>query len=437
MRKTLPLIALSLWASPLQAQSFVKDVAPIFEKSCASCHASQVKMGGLDLETWEGIKTGGADGPIITPGKSDESSLYLRIAGKKKPAMPMGGEKLSDGEVALIAKWIDSGAKGPAPGEVMPKTAGNKLPSVPPKVLVKPQIFSMAYRPDGKLIALGGFKEVRLIDASTGKLTGTLPGEVETVRAVAFSHDGHLLAAAGGLPARSGQIKIWDVDKRTELKTIQGHADCIYAVAFSPDGKAVATSSYDKLIKLWDIDTGKEIRTLKDHIDAVYALEFTPDGKRLVSGGADRTVKIWNVATGERLYTFGEPADGINTVAIDPSGNYVAAGGADKTIRIWELGEKSGKLLKSLIAHEDQILKLAYSPDGKTLISGSADRTIKVFKADDLTEIKAIPHQSDWIYGLEFAPDGKTFAAGRMDGSVSIYDTQKFQDTIETRRASR
>ncbi len=436
MRAKLPLIVLSL-APSLGAQSFVKDIAPIFEKSCAGCHAAQVKMGGLDLETWEGIQKGGADGPIVTPGKSDDSRLYLMVAGKKKPSMPMGGDKLSDGEISLIGKWIDAGAKGPAPGEALPKAAGNRLPVVSPKVPVKPQIFSMAYRPDGKLIALGGFKEVRLIDSVTGKLAGTLAGEVEAVRAVAFSADGRLLAAAGGLPARKGEIKIWDVDKRTELKTIQGHADCIYAAAFSPDGKTVASSSYDKLIKLWDIDSGKEIRTLKDHIDAIYALEFTPDGKRLISGGADRTVKIWNPATGERLYTFGEPADGINTLAIDPSGKYVAAGGADKTIRIWELGEKSGKLINSLIAHEDQILRVAYSPDGKMLISSSADHTIKVFKAADLTEIKTIPHQSDWIYGLQFAPDGKTFAAGRMDGSVSIYDSQKFLDTIEIRRASR
>ena len=52
MRKSLSLIALC--ASTMQAQSFVKDIAPIFEKSCASCHAAQVKMGGLDLGTWEG-----------------------------------------------------------------------------------------------------------------------------------------------------------------------------------------------------------------------------------------------------------------------------------------------------------------------------------------------------------------------------------------------
>ena len=40
------------------------------------------------------------------------------ISGKKKPAMPMG-EKLSDGEIALVAKWIDNGAKGPAAGEAI------------------------------------------------------------------------------------------------------------------------------------------------------------------------------------------------------------------------------------------------------------------------------------------------------------------------------
>src|SRR6267143_1616850 len=98
----------------------------------------------------------------------------------------------------------------------------------------------------------------------------TLSGHTEEVRAVAFSSDGKYLAAAGGLPARGGEVKIWDVEKRAAIVTIKGHADCIYAVAFSPDGKLIATSSYDKLIKIWDTSTGKELRTLKDHIDAVY-----------------------------------------------------------------------------------------------------------------------------------------------------------------------
>ena len=99
----------------------------------------------------------------------------------------------------------------------------------------------------------------------------------------------------------------------------------------------------------------------------------------------------------------------------------VAAGGLDKTIRIWSLGEKSGKLINSLIAHEDTILRLSYSPDGKLLVSTAADKTIKIFKADDLTEVKTLSGQPDWVLALEFAPDGKTFAAGRFDGSLTIY----------------
>jgi WD40 repeat protein len=99
----------------------------------------------------------------------------------------------------------------------------------------------------------------------------------------------------------------------------------------------------------------------------------------------------------------------------------VAAGGLDKTIRVWSLGDKSGKLINSLIAHEDTILRLAYSPDGKLLVSAAADRTIKIFDANDLTERAVIPAQPDWVMALQFAPDGQSFAAGRFDGSLKIY----------------
>ena len=399
--------------------SFAKDVAPIFAANCAGCHGGNVTMGTLDLDTFTGVQKGGHSGPVVVPGKSNESILYLRITGQVTPAMPLNGKKLADGEIETIRKWIDAGAPPPAPGEVVAKAAP-AIPDIKPRTRVLPLISALAYRPDGKMLALGTFKEVRLVDTETGKVVATLPGEAEDVRAVAFSPDGKLLAAAGGLPARRGEVKIWDVEKRALLQTIAGHADCIYAVEFAPDGKSVATAGYDKLIKLWDVDSGKELRTLKDHIDAVYALAFTPDGKRLVSASADRGVKVWDVASGERLYTLSEATDGLNTLAVDPAGKRVAAAGLDRTIRVWSLGEKNGTLLNSLIAHEDAILQLAWSPDGKYLISSSADKEVKVFKADDLTLVKTW-HQPDWALSLAFAPDGKTFAVGRFDGSFEIY----------------
>ena len=92
----------------------------------------------------------------------------------------------------------------------------------------------------------------------------------------------------------------------------------------------------------------------------------------------------------------------------------------DRTIRVWSLGEKSGTLLNSLIAHEDAILQLAWSPDGKYLVSSAADKEVKVFQADDLTLVKTL-RQPDWALSLGFAPDGKSFAVGRFDGSYEIY----------------
>lgn len=415
-------LALLLFLAPLPAAdtpSFAKDVAPIFAANCAGCHAGNVAMGTLDLDSFAGIQKGGHSGPVIVPGHSGESLMYLRITGALAPAMPLNGKKLADGEIEIIRKWIDAGAKPPAPGEMVAQRAP-AIPDIKPRTRVLPLISALAYRPDGKVLALGSFKEVRLVEPATGKVIATLAGEAEDVRAVAFSPDGKLLAAAGGLPARGGEVKIWDVEKRSTLRTMAGHADCIYAVEFAPDGKSVATASYDKLIKLWDVDTGKEIRTLKDHIDAVYALAFTPDGKRLVSASADRGVKVWDVASGERLYTLSEPTDGLNTLALDPAGKRVAAGGLDRTIRVWSLDEKGGTLLNSLIAHEDAILQLAWSPDGKYLVSSSADKEVKIFKADDLSVVKTWK-QPDWALSVGFAPDGNSFAVGRFDGSFEIY----------------
>ena len=93
------------------APSFAKDVAPIFNSSCAGCHGANVRMGSLSLDTYDAVEKGGTHGKVIEPGKSGESRLYLMITGKLAPKMPLSGNALAEGDIEIIKKWIDAGAK--------------------------------------------------------------------------------------------------------------------------------------------------------------------------------------------------------------------------------------------------------------------------------------------------------------------------------------
>ena len=100
---------------------FVKDIQPIFQKSCYRCHGPKLQMGGLRLDAKKPALAGGQSGKAIQPGSASESPLYKRIAGiGEQPRMPMGGEPLAAAEIALIRAWIDQGAEWPdaASGDV-------------------------------------------------------------------------------------------------------------------------------------------------------------------------------------------------------------------------------------------------------------------------------------------------------------------------------
>ena len=72
---------------------------------------------------------------------------------------------------------------------------------------------------------------------------------------------------------------------------------------FSPDGKLLATGSWDNTVKLWDVDKGKELKTLIGHSKGVEYLAFSSDGSRLVTGALDRTLIVWDVESGREILT--------------------------------------------------------------------------------------------------------------------------------------
>lgn len=431
---SLGLLVACLSATEVNAQpstaSFTTNIEPILQSKCLACHSSSSKMGGLIMDSYESMMKGGIHGPSIVPGKSDESRMFLMLEGKVQPRMPFGGDPLPAEEIASIKAWIDAGAKGPGPGEATAPLKPLAIPDIKPQVPIASPVASLKFSPDGKVLAAGGYKEVRLLDPATGKVIASFPGHADYVRSLAFSPDSKELAAAGGLPQRGGEIKVWDIATHKLIKTMNGHSDCIYSVAWSPDGKLLASGSYDKLIKLWDVASGQEARTLKDHIDAVFAVAFSPDGKWLASGSQDRSVKIWDVASGQRLYTLSEPLDGITALTFSPSGRQLAAGGYDRTIYIWNLGDKQGTLAQSLIADEDSIIQLAWSPDGKVLVSSSSDGTIRFRDAATLDPLSMLGDQPEWVQALAVSPDGRWLAAGRYDGTLSVYDMKTYKQVL-------
>ncbi|NBV85295.1 MAG: hypothetical protein EBS01_03295 [Verrucomicrobia bacterium] len=100
------------------AVDFVKDVQPILENNCVSCHNEKQAKGGVRLHTLKQALTSGDNGASLVPGKSAKSPLYTTMVLPEDddllmPPKKKGGplpKEMSD----LIRKWIDEGAAWPA-----------------------------------------------------------------------------------------------------------------------------------------------------------------------------------------------------------------------------------------------------------------------------------------------------------------------------------
>ena len=105
--------------------SFSADVQPIFQEHCIECHnitGEGVAASGFSVHNYASVMKGTKLGPVVIPGSSLSSTLYLVVAQKTAPEIQMPphhtrawaegrGAPLSDGEVEIIAVWIDQGAK--------------------------------------------------------------------------------------------------------------------------------------------------------------------------------------------------------------------------------------------------------------------------------------------------------------------------------------
>ena len=93
---------------------FEAKVRPVIANRCLDCHGSEKSKGGLRLDSREGMLKGAESGPVVLPGKPDESSLIAAIRYDGDVQMPPKG-KLKDEEIAVLTEWVKRGAFWPTP----------------------------------------------------------------------------------------------------------------------------------------------------------------------------------------------------------------------------------------------------------------------------------------------------------------------------------
>lgn len=107
-----------------QIKFFESKVRPVLAEHCYGCHSEKAEKikGGLVLDTRDGIRKGGENGPAVVPGDLNKSLLIQAIRyDDEHLAMPpkRGGKggKLSDAVIADFEQWVRMGAPDPREGK--------------------------------------------------------------------------------------------------------------------------------------------------------------------------------------------------------------------------------------------------------------------------------------------------------------------------------
>jgi cytochrome c5 len=88
--------------------SFSKDVLPLFQTTCVSCHGGERTSSALDLKTYASLMAGSQHGAMVVPGDAANSVLVQKIQAGK---MPKRGTKWTSDQLQVLVDWINAGAQ--------------------------------------------------------------------------------------------------------------------------------------------------------------------------------------------------------------------------------------------------------------------------------------------------------------------------------------
>ena len=288
-------------------------------------------------------------------------------------------------------------------------------------------VTSVAFSPDGKLLAAGTKDAVQLIDVETKTIVREVATKAGQVRAVAFSSDGKVLVTGS-----YQNVSVWNAATGELVKSLKGHRGYVTGVAFSPEGTRLATACEDEVARVWKLD-GDEVPLLFNaHKLPVTGAAWSPDGKLIATSAGDETrptksgeVKVWDASTGEVQQSFELHTRGATSVAFSVDGKHLASSGIDEHVNIYDLVAK--KPLGFYAGHSRPTNAVLFHPDEETAISISGGRAVgknelKVWEFASGDELATAEAHEGRMNAVALSKDGRTLATAGNDKTVALWN---------------
>jgi WD40 repeat protein/serine/threonine protein kinase len=296
-------------------------------------------------------------------------------------------------------------------------------------ILLTLEAIETTYNVDGSV--LPGLENLlhKAVQADRTEITIPMTGFVR------FRPDGKLLAIGGS----DGELKIWDSDTGRMIRALNGHTSLISDLSFSPEGRFLASASWDGSTRIWDVTSGIEIASIMDLDGEVNSVSFSSDGRQLVTGDQNG-VRIWDVAS---LYIPNLEDSGTiniiepefiqttpseaNIVIYSPDGKRVAAMIFGLGILVWDVNSGEQELEIQVVS--DYSSGIAFSPNGEFLAASAVDGGVNLWDSATGEKVTRLPETVP-ITGLDFSLSGRLLAAAAKDGMISLWDIESSEKKI-------